>query len=162
MPTIKQQLVTEIINHLQAELSQAMQAANNAHSAAVDDQSVAETQYDTLAIEASYLAEGQSKRVLEYQNALQAYQLLSLVAFNENSTVALTTLVQLSKDKAAQHWFFIGPYAGGFRANIAGHQITVISPQSPMGMAMLGKQQDDDIEIKLGNEKLQDYIQAIK
>ncbi|PCI61180.1 MAG: hypothetical protein COB35_07245 [Gammaproteobacteria bacterium] len=163
---LKQQLISEIIVHLQDELDQAMQAANNAHNAATDDQSVAETQYDTLAIEASYLAEGQSKRVAEYQTALQAYQQLKLAQFNDHSDIKLTALVQLTKDKNCSHWFFIGPYAGGFRANIhtdiGDQQITVITPQSPMGLAMIGKQQDDDIEITLGNEKLQDYICAVK
>ena len=66
----KQALVELIISDLQQALNQAISAANEAHAAAVDDQSVAETQYDTLAIEASYLAEGQSKRVQELQKAI--------------------------------------------------------------------------------------------
>ena len=166
MDNIKQRLVNEIILYLQDELEQAVQAANNAHNAATDDQSVAETQYDTLAIEAGYLAEGQSKRVTEYQQALKAYQQLSLSNFNKNSIIKLAALVQLAKDKDCRHWFFIGPSAGGFRTEIRANnnvqKITVITPQSPMGMAMLGKQQDDDIEISLGNEKLIDYICAVK
>ncbi|MBL4911316.1 MAG: hypothetical protein JKX78_15065 [Alteromonadaceae bacterium] len=162
----KQRLVSEIILHLQDELEQAMQAANNAHNDATNDQSVAETQYDTLAIEASYLAEGQSKRVAEYQQALKAYQQLKFEVFDQHSTIKLGALVQLAKDKSCQHWFFIGPYAGGFRTNIrtetSEEQITVITPQSPMGMAMIDKQQDDDIEIRLGHEKLSDYICAVR
>jgi len=166
MLKIKQRLVSEIILYLQDELEQTIQAANNAHNAATDDQSVAETQYDTLAIEASYLAEGQSRRVAEYQQALKAYQQLTLSECNEKSLIKLGSLVQLDKDETCHHWFFIGPYAGGFRTNIrtqtSEQQITVITPQSPMGMAMLGKQQDDDIEISLGNEKLKDIICAVK
>ena len=165
MLEIKKQLVNEIIDHLQTELTIAQQAADHAHNAAIDDQSIAETQYDNLAIEASYLAEGQSKRVIEYQQALQAYQQLTLLEFNENSPIKLTALVQLGKDQACHHWFFIGPYAGGFRTNVLNktieQQITVITPQSPMGMAMLAKQQDDDIEIRLGHEKLNDFICAV-
>ncbi len=160
--TIKQQLVSEIMTHLRTELLLAMEAANNAHQAAVDEQSIAETQYDTLAIEASYLAEGQSKRVLEYQQALNSYQVLSLPEFNEHSAIKLGALIQLAKDNLCKHWFFIGPYAGGFRSNIAEQQITVITPQSPMAKALLGKQQGDDIEIALGDEKLIDEIIAVQ
>jgi len=159
---IKQKLIDEIIAYLHTELLLAMEAANNAHSAAVDDQSVAETQYDTLAIEASYLAEGQSKRVLEYQQALNAYQVLALPTLNQNSVITLGTLIQLAKDSACQHWFFIGPYAGGFRSTITNQQITVITPQSPMAKALLGKQQGDDIEIILGDEKLTDEIVLVQ
>ncbi len=46
----KKQLVDVIVTALKQELQQAIDAANEAHAAAVDDQSVAETQYDTLAI----------------------------------------------------------------------------------------------------------------
>ena len=154
----KKQLVNIIVGALTQELQKAINAANEAHAAAVDDQSVAETQYDTLAIEAGYLAEGQSKRVSEFQQAIEAYQALELVTFDENSTVTIGALVQLAADSESRHWFFIGPAAGGFRCNLAEQAITVITPQSPMGIALIGKQQDDDIEIMLGANKLEDYI----
>jgi len=158
----KQTLVTLIINELKQELNQAINAANEAHAAAVDDQSVAETQYDTLAIEASYLAEGQSRRVQELQTAINDYQGLNFLDFNENKAIALTALVQLSKDSQNQHWFFIGPAAGGFRCILSDQHITVITPQSPMGLALLDKFQDDDIDIKLGHNHLNDYIALVQ
>ncbi len=154
----KQQLVNIIITELTQELHKAIAAANEAHAAAVDDQSVAETQYDTLAIEAGYLAEGQSRRVTEFQQAIDAYQALTRFSFDEKSQVTIGTLVQLAADSASNHWFFIGPAAGGFRCKLAEQNITVITPGSPMGVALLGKQQDDDIEIMLGANKLEDYI----
>mgnify|MGYP000013954214 CR=1 FL=1 len=158
----KKSLVTLISEELKQELNQAINAANEAHAAAVDDQSVAETQYDTLAIEASYLAEGQSRRVHELQTAINDYQVLNLLDFNENSAIALTALVQLSNDSQSLHWFFIGPAAGGFRCSFSEQQITVITPQSPMGQALLGKYQDDDVNIKLGNNQLSDYIASVQ
>ncbi len=157
----KKSLIRLITAELKKELDQAISAANEAHSAAVDDQSVAETQYDTLAIEAGYLAEGQSRRVRELQAAIDDYRLLNLVDFDENSPVSTTALVQLSKDSRNRHWFFIGPAAGGFRCQLAEQQITVITPQSPMGVELIGKYQDDDIEIALGNSNLTDYIAKI-
>lgn len=158
----KQALVELIISDLQQALNQAISAANEAHATAVDDQSVAETQYDTLAIEASYLAEGQSKRVQELQKAIYSYQTLNLLAFDEDKAIALSALVQLNADSQAQHWFFIGPAAGGFRCQLAKLQITVITPQSPMGLAFMGKYQYDDIKITLGNGQLNDYIAMVR
>jgi transcription elongation GreA/GreB family factor len=158
----KKQLIDVIITALTQELQQAIDAANDAHAAAVDDQSVAETQYDTLAIEAGYLAEGQSKRVTEFQQAIDTYQALTLVDFDENSVVTLGALVQLSADSKTNHWFFIGPAAGGFRCQQDKQNITVITPQSPMGTVLIGKQQDDDIVIMLGTNKREDYIVEVK
>ena len=157
----KKQLIALVVTELAKEHQQAIDAANDAHAAAVDDQSVAETQYDTLAIEASYLAEGQSKRVFEFQQAIEAYQQLDIIDYNNDSYIALGALVQLSADSAANHWFFIGPAAGGFRCQLGQKNITVITPQSPMGTALIGKQLDDDILIMLGENKLTDYIAAL-
>ena len=154
----KQQLVNIIVDSLRQQLHEAIAAANEAHAAAVDDQSVAETQYDTLAIEAGYLAEGQSRRVTEIQQAIAAYQTLTGFNTEQKSQVTLGALVQLSADTTSNHWFFIGPAAGGFRCKIAEQTITVITPASPMGDALLGKQLDDDIEIMLGANKRDDYI----
>ena len=158
----KQTLVTLIISELKQELNQAISAANEAHAAAVDDQSVAETQYDTLAIEASYLAEGQSRRVQALQTAINDYNELNLLVFNENSAIELSALLQLSKDSQNHHWFFIGPAAGGFRCQLNGQHVTIITPQSPMGLALIEKYQNDDIEVMLGNSLLTDCITLIK
>jgi len=158
----KKQLVDLVVTALSKQLQQAIDAANEAHAAAVDDQSVAETQYDTLAIEASYLAEGQSKRVIEFQHAIDAYKALELIELNSESYIALGALVQLSTDADTNHWFFIGPAAGGFRCQLAQQNITVITPKSPMGIALIGKQLDDDIEVMLGSNKLEDYIITLK
>lgn len=155
----KEKLINQIIEHLTLTLSNSEQAAKNAHLAATDDQSVAETQYDTLAIESAYLAEGQSRRIIECKKALKAFKQLTL---NNNShAVTMGSLVQLSEDKAEQHWFFIAPAAAGFRTKIANQHYTVITPQSPMGQALLGKQLDDEISIRLGNSELNDDIIAI-
>ena len=154
----KKELVTLIVKNLKQELSQAINAANEAHAAAVDDQSIAETQYDTLAIEASYLAEGQSRRVQKLQEALLNYQELTLVEFGESIPIALSALVQLYADSKKQHWFFIGPAAGGFRCQLNEQHITVITPKLPIGIALMREFEGDNIDVTLGNSKLTDYI----
>ncbi len=157
----KKSLVSLIIKNLQQELSQAVSAANEAHAAAVDDQSVAETQYDTLAIEASYLAEGQSRRVQELQEAIFDYQNLVLSKFDENKPIALSALVQLNTDNKKQHWFFIGPAAGGFRCQLNEQHITVITPESPLGNTLMREFEGEDINVLLGNGRLIDYIASV-
>ncbi len=156
-------IMNTIISTLIDKKQRAINAANQAHAAAVDDQSVAETQYDTLAIEASYLAEGQSKRVNDYQYSINAFDQLKLALTNiNNGSINLGTLVQLSVAQRSSDWFFIGPAAGGFKTIIAGQHITVITPNSPMGRALIGKQLDDDIEVLIGEKKIQAYVAKIK
>lgn len=158
----KEILITLITKELNKELAQAINAANEAHASAVDDQSVAETQYDTLAIEASYLAEGQSRRVQELQAALLDYKMLSLVEFDGDKPIGLSALVQLQTGTRKHHWFFIGPAAGGFRCEMNQQKITVITPKSPIGLVLIDEYAGDDIEVRLGGKQVTDYIASVQ
>ena len=135
-------------------------AASAAHAASTDEESVAETQYDTLAIEAGYLAEGQSQRA----NAL-AQEKLALESLTEQTAcrghVRLGSLAQLANDEDNNAWFYIAPACAGYRTTIDGHEITVITPESPMGAALVGKAIDDEIEICLANQNITDELIAI-
>jgi len=155
--------IEQIISHLAKELQQAMAAASEAHAAATDDQSVAETQYDTLAIEAGYLAHGQSQRAYEYQQGIIAYKALakSLEEHPLVEEINLGTLVQLNEDEQLNKWYFLGPAAGGFSFKVHNFTVTVITPQSPLGAALMGKIVEDDIRLTLGSRQLDDYISQI-
>jgi len=156
---MKAEVISKILTYLQNELASLSTAAKNAHLAAIDDQSVAETQYDTLAIEASYLAEGQSRRVEALKKSIIELKALPL---EQSLQVSLGSLVQLSQDTRAKHWFFIAAAAAGFRCKINDQQITVITPQSPMGQVMMEKYVDDEIQLLIGNNQLDDDIAVIK
>ncbi len=157
----KKQIISDILGYLEQELLATKIAANNAHLAATDDQSVAETQYDTLAIEASYLAEGQSRRVEEIQQAKNEIKRLAIRNFEEDEAVSLGALVQLSKDHCRNQWFFIATVAGGFRGVLGEQHYTVITPSSPMAKVLIGKYLDDEVELMIGANILHDEIIAI-
>ncbi|GAM58368.1 transcription elongation factor [Vibrio ishigakensis] len=63
--TYKEQLRSELIEILTTQRQNALAAADSAHDDATHEQSVAETQYDTVGLEAAYLAHGQSQRVAD-------------------------------------------------------------------------------------------------
>ncbi|WP_223270363.1 hypothetical protein [Colwellia sp. C1TZA3] len=140
-------------------------AANNAHKAATDDQSVAETQYDTLAIEQSYLAEGQSRRVDEIRYAIHRLQNIPTATLQQKQQINIGSVVQLEKDIAQQQWFFLAPVAGGYRCKLAMQDstinIVVITPEAPLGAAMMGKVLDDEINIKIAQKHIADFITMI-
>mgnify|MGYP003385807617 CR=1 FL=1 len=157
----KKQIIRDILAHLEHELLAIKNAANNAHLAATDDQSVAETQYDTLAIEASYLAEGQSRRVGEIQKAKQLIEQLVIRDFQKIMPISVSSLVQLANESDDNQWFFIAPAAGGFKGILNGHNYTVITPNSPMAKALIGKFIEDKIELVIGINKVFFEIIAI-
>ncbi|MBA6297745.1 hypothetical protein H4J65_17365 [Colwellia sp. MB02u-9] len=161
----KNSIIGQITEQLQQELVLALVAANNAHKAATDDQSVAETQYDTLAIEQSYLAEGQSRRVDEIRYAIKRLQSIPLTALQKKPEINIGSVVQLEKDIDKQQWFFLAPAAGGYRCKLAVQSntinIVVITPQSPIGAAMMGKVLDDEISIQIAGKNITDFITMV-
>lgn len=162
----KNKISDEILKKLQQELTLALIAADNAHKAATDDQSVAETQYDTLAIEAGYLAQGQAQRVEDIRAAIATFETLSEV-FSKTFTVATTgALVQLEQDIKKNHYFLIAPSAGGYRCEICEdnqiYAITIVTPQAPMGAALMGKELDDEITVAVGRNILSDFITSME
>ena len=126
---------------------------------------MAETQYDTLAIEQSYLAEGQSRRVDKIRHAIKIFEHFQCDTPAIATTVKMGSLVQLEQDLSKHQWFFITPAAGGYRCqlnieNNANH-ITLITPHSPMGAALLNQALEDEVTLIVGNNKRCDYITTI-
>lgn len=160
----KSDITSAIIKQLKQELSLAIIATENAHKAATDDQSVAETQYDTLAIEAGYLAHGQAQRVEEINQALKTFQHIEKSLSNTNHIV-IGALVQLESHISNNQYFFIASAAGGYRCEVSIENtqsaITVITPYSPMGKALMGKVCDDEIEFTVAHTTTTDFISLV-
>jgi transcription elongation GreA/GreB family factor len=123
---------------------------------------VAETQYDTLAIEQSYLAEGQSRRVDEIKYAIKRLESIPAEALKPKQQINIGSVVQLEKDIDKQQWFFLAPVAGGYRCKLVIQNdtinIVVITPESPLGAALMGKMLDEEVNIKIAEKNITDFI----
>ena len=73
----KPDLLRAILESLAVELETAVREAKAASDAATDPDSRAENKYDTRALESSYLARGQARRVTELQESLRDCQALA-------------------------------------------------------------------------------------
>lgn len=140
-------LVAAILAQLEHTLADTQRAADEAHHAATHEESVAETQYDTLGLEASYLAEGQSRRVAELQDAIARFHQLPQKSFGDDSPVTLGAQILLQEDNGNLRHLFLGPTAGGVEVMLGGQQITVISPASPLGAELVQKYLGDEVHI---------------
>jgi len=147
-PVILEQIVQQLIN----ERELLFRAARAAHFEATDEQSKAENKYDTRGLEASYLARGQARKVKEVQQAIEEFQALDLRTANPTGTVQLGTLVQLINAKG-ESLYFLGPRAGGMEVEHAGHEILVITPQSPLGQQLMGQKLGARLRLELGGAK---------
>ena len=146
---------THVIEHLrfalEAQLTTAKVAAKTAHDTATHEENIAENKYDTLGLEAAYLAQGQAQRVNDCYKSIELFE----PAFNEKPTdkIAIGSLVCLEDDNAAQKWFYLGPAAGGLTVDIKGTTIQVLTSGAPLGQQLLGKQVDDEVSLTIGDVK---------
>lgn len=90
----KPELVQIIIKHLEDKLQIAYASTQRAIDAATDEETVPEHKYDTLALEASYLAHGQAMRVQESEEELRQYRSLVIRDFSD-SAIAVGAYVEL-------------------------------------------------------------------
>jgi len=143
----KSLLFTQIISALQLNHERAAEAAMRAYNTATNNENVAENKYDTLALEASYLAHGQSQRVAQCEVDIIAFKKLDI---SVKSTVVLGSLVELIDQQDKHKYLFIGPSAGGLKTISALKEVVIVTPNSPLGCALMGREQDDEINVKIG------------
>ena len=142
----KQAVLNQILAVLNAELASLTRAANDAFAAATDPDSKAENKYDTRSLEASYVARGQAKRVVELQEAVRAFEALSGSALESG---ALGALVTLEAPEGLSH-YFLGPSAGGTEIVHEGNEIVVITPASALGQKLVGQRRGNSIPLRPG------------
>jgi transcription elongation GreA/GreB family factor len=146
-----------IISALEAVLYTSKNAAIQAHETATNGETIAENKYDTFGLEASYLAAGQSKRVLECEDNVKIFKLLEVQDFKPESLIRLGALVELEDVQSNIKTLFLSPVAGGLKVSFNQLEVTLITPLAPLGKALMNHGLGDDITMLMGHEK-QSYI----
>ena len=104
-----------ILDRLAADLELLQRAAQAAYEAATPEENVAENKYDTLGLEASYLATGQARRAAEIKHSIGLFQTLNLRPFDPQRGIQLSALVVLAAEDGSEQWLFLGPEAAGLK-----------------------------------------------
>jgi transcription elongation GreA/GreB family factor len=147
---IKEQLLQRIISALAADLAVLHTAARAAHEAATHEECIPDNKYDTTALEASYIAQGQANRAQDIRRALETYRALELRDFDDNTPIRLGALVTLEDEDGNRRRFFLGPEAGGLKIVDGEDEIVVITPQAPLGRTLIGRLCGDELQAGSG------------
>ncbi len=145
----KNLLLQDVLAHLQADLEQATLAALSAHETATHEENVAENKYDTLGLEAAYLASGQARRVEELRQTLITWRQLRPRPFDEAQGIELGALVQVIDAQDQSRWLFLGPQGASMKLQQAEQTIQVLGSAAPLGRALLGKGPGDEISLPM-------------
>lgn len=143
----KQQVLNALKQRLEEDLNNARSSQQKTQAGATHEESRPENDKDTRAVEASYLARGQAQRVVDLENALARIGALVARPFAVDAPAALGAIVHVEDEDNAL-WYLLAPAGGGIRLRVQAVEITVITPESPVGRALLGKCQGDDVDIR--------------
>jgi hypothetical protein len=136
-------------------------AAKQAHDAATNEESVAENKYDTFGLEASYLAHGQSQRVIECERDWLRFQKVEVVDSETINLWCLVKLVSCDLVSPVIKYFFISPCAGGLSVEVDGCIIYLVTPSSPVGKKLIGKATEEEIELSQNGQRIMYEIELV-
>lgn len=150
----------EIVASLNESLRVLERAARASHAEATHESSKAESKYDTRGLEAAYLAGGQARQAKETLDSIKLYETLTARDFKPGEPIDLTAVVELAVDRTPSV-YFIGPRNGGLEIEYRGKEITVITPQSPLGQNLMGKKPGQRWTSRLGGSLVKYHIVSV-
>lgn len=147
----KKELLRNVIQQLRDELHLVSRAADDARSGATDSEVKSESKYDTRGLEASYLARGHAMKFEALADdvvQLERYECPNFAADSPAGLGALVTVEQAGEKSC----YFILPKAGGteLEPEEGGMEITVVTPDAPVGKKLCGLRVGDQFSISPG------------
>jgi len=142
-----------ILAELNSQHQNAVDAAMQAYNTATHEENIADNKYDTLGLEASYLAQGQAKRVTECAANLTTFSNLKINYFTDESPISVGALIFLKSDSESQQILFMAPVSGGLKVNYGKKEVTIITPSAPLGKKIMGHYVGDEIEVELAGRE---------
>ena len=142
-------LQQQVLKRLAEDLLQTEQAARTAHETATHEENIAENKYDTLGLEAAYLATGQVRRAEAIRKALANWRQFRPRPYDVRKGIQLGALVCMVDSDDKQQHLFLGPDGGSMKLVSGTQLVQVISSEAPLGRAMLGKCEGDEVSIQV-------------
>ncbi len=148
-------LQQQVLERLAEDLLQAESAMRAAHETATHNENIAENKYDTLGLEAAYLSTGQARRAEAIRQAMAHWRQFRPLPYDASKGIQLGALVCLVDSDDKQQQLFLGPNGGSMQLANASDFIQVISSEAPLGRAMLGKCEGDQVSIQVAQTRQQ-------
>ncbi|MCP4503526.1 MAG: GreA/GreB family elongation factor [Deltaproteobacteria bacterium] len=157
----KEALKAVFVSQVQADLDAALLQQKTAQNDATHEEARAENDKDTRGLESSYLARGLARRAMEFKATLAALKGVSTRVFSDDEKVGLAALVTIEDDSGEERIYFMVSSGGGLKAEIAELVVKIVTPDSPLGKALMGRELDDEILIHTPKGKREAVISNI-
>jgi hypothetical protein len=144
----KSRILEAVLGALKDELRRQLAAQESAAAGATHVEAKAETKWDTCGLEQSYLARGHARQFEAL--AKQVEDLRTFVPRDfSGKPVGVGALIE-AEIEGEMLFFFLLECGGGTEVVVDGREINVITPESPVGAALLGKRAGDAYSFRAG------------
>ncbi len=152
MRASKPELIARLVKRIDRGIEHTALAQANARQAAIDAPGAMQSRYDSSKEEQGYLADSLSARV--NQKATEAARLRGLPLPEDSFIVQEGSLVRL-EDVAEQRFvdYLVLPCCGGERLETGNGDITVVTPESPIGKSMFGLDIGEPFSVTVGKDQ---------
>ncbi len=145
----KGRILKAVVAVLEEDLRRQMAANVSASAGATHGEAKAETKWDTCGLEQSYLARGHAQ-----QFAALAVQVEELRAFAppdfSGKLIGAGALVETEMG-GERMLFFLLKCGGGVEVEVDGQEVSVITEASPVGAALLAKNEGESYSFRAGS-----------
>ena len=133
---MKQVIIDAVVGKLESELKRQVQANVNSNASTAFSAANAEKQRDTTGFESAFLARGYAKHCMDLSHRLELLRTLVAEDFS-GQEVDVGALVKVEMEGEVA-WYLLLECGGGIDVSVEGRSVTVVTPDSPMGKALLG------------------------
>jgi hypothetical protein len=147
---MKQEVITAVIQMLEKELVRQTQANVQSNAATTFSASNADKQRDTTGFESAFLAHGYARHCMDLSHRLDELRAMPIEDFT-GQEIDIGALVEVEME-GEQNQIILLNCGGGTEVTVAGKTITVVTPESPLGKALMGNIEAGFIELPSGAE----------
>lgn len=144
----KTEILAAIVASLRERLRKNRDVAQHAIASATHEEARAEDKYDTRGLEMTYLAAGAADRIEDLRMTLGQYEFWRLPPANPDA-IRPGALVSLRADDGREKAVFVAPFGDGEQLEVAGQTIAVVTLRAPLGRALVGAAEGDEVKIAL-------------
>lgn len=123
-------------------------ASKDAQARANEAEGAMQSRYDTFKEEGQYLAGGLKIRCNELSETVTIIESIDMKQFIRNHIVHIYSVIYVEFEDGEESIFFMFPVLGGEEIEDG---ITVISPTSPIGNALMGKEEGETFQYQVNN-----------
>ncbi|MEM7677639.1 MAG: GreA/GreB family elongation factor [Myxococcota bacterium] len=152
-PMDKKPLFAALLTQLNEELAIVKSAAAAAREGATHEEAKPENQYDTRALEQSYLAGAQTARAESLSQAVASVELFEPPALGPDDPIRVGAAVVVDDGQEVRR-YLLCDFGGGTKMKVGEQRWWVITPGSPLGRALVGRRVGDVIERRVRKEEI--------